>query len=313
MLFGGLAVAGGTALVLAPDVSGLTKVGGYGAMLAGGDTFVNGAGQFWSRSGGVSPIREVAGLYGRTVSGPEGEAQARYWMGWSLFLFDVAGGLGTTKIGTVPLRQLPTATKAALQDVYLLIRDKSKDTISQLEGLSFAKVNAYYSFDAAKFADDNSDILKFGEKAAGIHGPDVWDLKGVRIVDGKLKIGETVRGNILHRYFGENLPHTFKTFDRFVDGVATSIKTVDIHGKTAQDLDLLQNKLKGFIDEIVAFSEDAMFSQGKFYKVTAEDIEKRVLHLIIPYGSSNAQRRALQEVKIYAESQGVIFKLSEFF
>jgi hypothetical protein len=320
VLGGSLACAGGGALLAAPEPTALTKVGGYGAIVAGGDVVFNGAGQMWSRKGGVSVVRELAGLYGRTIAGAEGEAQSRYWIGWSLFLFDLAGGAGATKIGNVPLRQLPTTTKAALQDVFLAIRGKNNAAIEQLEGtVSFDKIHASHNIEDAyvhTVIDDNSKILNFGERG-DLHGPTVWDLKGKKIIDGKPQIGEIVHGNILHSYFGENLPHTFKTFDIYdaVTRKATSIKSLDINLSSYQTGNTLSNRIKEIIDDIADFQEYSMKPHGSVVPIelSASNIEERVLHLIIPYGTTNAQRQILQQMKNYAASKNVTFKLTEMF
>jgi RHS repeat-associated protein len=124
LAIGGLEAVGAASLALAPEPTGLTKVGAVGAGAVAGNTIVQGATQLFRREGGIDLIDEAAGAYGRVMNGAEGEASARYWIGWSQFFFGAAGAAGTTKLGSLPLRELPSATKQALKNAFVAMREK---------------------------------------------------------------------------------------------------------------------------------------------------------------------------------------------
>jgi filamentous hemagglutinin len=46
---------------------------------------------------------------------------------------------------------------------------------------------------------------------------------------------------------GANLPQNFPVIDRFVSGVATSIKTLDLNAATYQNISALTGKVRGYI------------------------------------------------------------------
>jgi hypothetical protein len=300
IVLGGVAIGGGALLWAAPEPTTLTKIGGTGAITVGADTIVNGAGQMWSRSGGISPIREMAGLYGRTVAGPEGEAQSRYWMGWSLFLFDIAGAAGVTKIGNVPLRELPAATKTALQDVYLLIRSKNKSQIEKFEGITFQKVHARHNIEEVVDSTrvKTPDVPKTDRSF-------LWQMND-----------RTESGQLIHQMFGENLPKNFKTFDIYDSTTrrAISIETLDTSMPSYQSVSNIVSTVKKKINDVVDFDEySRVLNNGKKFVLTSDEIDERVFHLVVPHGTTNVQRQAFHILEEYAESKNVIFKITELY
>ena len=72
----GFSAFGSALLAATPDLSGLTKVGGYMGLVFSANTFVDGVTEFGRRDGGVNVLGEMAGAYGRWMNGKEGEASA---------------------------------------------------------------------------------------------------------------------------------------------------------------------------------------------------------------------------------------------
>jgi hypothetical protein len=66
-------------------------------------------------------------------------------------------------------------------------------------------------------------------------------------------LAPTARGFAIESKLGGNLPPGFRVIDRFNNGVATSIKSVDLKAPTYQNLQLLTNKLDGFVDDVKAW------------------------------------------------------------
>jgi RHS repeat-associated protein len=109
------------------------------------------------------------------------------------------------------------------------------------------------------------------------------------------------RGRIIHRALGESLPDGFKTIDRFSDGLALSIKSLDLNAKTYQNVLNLKDKLWRYIDSVASFTG----AQKSGVRITAEDIRGRALQVVVPPGATRAQQQVLQEAVEYGRSVGV--------
>jgi len=93
---GGLiSTVGGTALLLTPEPTCATKVGGVLAIGYGVDSMVDGATSIFNRSGGWSPITEAAGCYGELVAGKKGRESAEFWANLSKVPGGFIGGKAT--------------------------------------------------------------------------------------------------------------------------------------------------------------------------------------------------------------------------
>ncbi len=110
------------------------------------------------------------------------------------------------------------------------------------------------------------------------------------------------RGQLIHRMLGANLPPNFPVIDRFVNGVATSIKTLDLNAPTYQNISMLTNKVQGYINTLANF-------QGARH-IQAHMITGRELLLAVPSGAgTQAQWAALQALQQYAANLGVILTI----
>jgi hypothetical protein len=99
------------------------------------------------------------------------------------------------------------------------------------------------------------------------------------------------------------LPTTFKVIDSFVDGAATSIKSIDLNAATYQDAARLTYRLNQYIDQL------AMYQGGRLgtLVVDSADISSRTLSLAIPKGSiSAAQAAAFEAATMRAQASGLI-------
>jgi len=104
---------------------------------------------------------------------------------------------------------------------------------------------------------------------------------------------------------GANLPQNFPVIDRFVKGVATSIKTLDLNAATYQNIGALTSKVQGYINTLANFQGAHL---GEF-RITADQISGRVLELVIPPGATQAQLAALQQLQQYAVNLGVTLNI----
>ncbi len=113
------------------------------------------------------------------------------------------------------------------------------------------------------------------------------------------------RGHIIHKMLGANLSPNFPVIDRFVNGVATSIKTLDLNAPTYQNIGALISKVRGYINTLANFQGARL---GGFH-IRANQISGRVLELVIPPGATQAQLAALQQLQQYAASLGITLNI----
>ncbi len=129
-----------------------------------------------------------------------------------------------------------------------------------------------------------------GGAAAGSSGPSVWSL------------GNFTRGSTIERALGANLPRTFPTIDKFINGVATSIKSVDLRAVTYQNPANLTRLLTNYVDKVAEFSGATL---GE-YAVNGSQITGRALEVAIPQGGMTAaQQAAINSVVSAAAQKGV--------
>jgi hypothetical protein len=109
----------------------------------------------------------------------------------------------------------------------------------------------------------------------------------------------------------ESLPPNFPIIDNFTNGIATSIKSIDLNAATYQDGSRLINRLNKYIDDVADFD-------GRQYAnktVLSEQIMGRELSLAIPKDSiTKLQRAAIDAVEARAAAldRPVRLKIAEF-
>jgi hypothetical protein len=116
------------------------------------------------------------------------------------------------------------------------------------------------------------------------------------------------RGLEIEAQLGGNLPRSFPTIDKFENGVATSIKSIDLSAATYQNTSALASKVRGYIDTVAGFKGASW--DGTV--IRARDVTARALDVAIQPGvGSSAQLEALNQLKQYATSKGVQLIISE--
>jgi hypothetical protein len=119
-------------------------------------------------------------------------------------------------------------------------------------------------------------------------------------------LGPGPRGLAIEDALGGNLPAGFKTFDRFPDGVATSIKSVDLSAPSYQSAGALTSRLSGYVDSVAAFDNYSLSG----FSLSSSEISTRALEIAIQPGvGSSAQMAALNNVIAYGSSQGVVVRV----
>jgi hypothetical protein len=123
------------------------------------------------------------------------------------------------------------------------------------------------------------------------------------------KLGWAARGIYFSEKLGANLPRTFRAIDRWENGVATSIKSIDLNAATYQDGARLTYRLNDYIGKLASYTGSEMGD----VKIASEAIVGRELSIAIPKGSMTAvQREAIEAARIRARSFGIDLKITEF-
>ena len=94
-----------------------------------------------------------------------------------------------------------------------------------------------------------------------------------------------------------SLPALFRTIDNFTDGIATSIKSIDLNAATYQDAARLTYRLNQYIDKLGDYEGGDLSTQ----KLSLSDITDRVLNLVVPKGAmTEVQRAAIEAARARA-------------
>jgi hypothetical protein len=108
------------------------------------------------------------------------------------------------------------------------------------------------------------------------------------------KLGWAARGRYFEEQLGRTLHPNFPTIDKIPDGIATSIKSIDLNAATYQDGARLTYRLNKYVDDVVEFNGASLADD----EVESSDIDGRGLHLAIPKGSmTEAQQRTIETAR----------------
>src|SRR5205823_3902258 len=103
----------------------------------------------------------------------------------------------------------------------------------------------------------------------------VWDLPS------------SPRGEAIEKALGQNLPQNFPVIDKFENGLATSIKSMDLKSATYLKVESLTSKGECYVDKVAAF-------RGRRWagvEVKGADIKGRALELAVPPGAATAEQQ----------------------
>jgi hypothetical protein len=116
-------------------------------------------------------------------------------------------------------------------------------------------------------------------------------------------LGPSPRGFTIEARLGGNLPDSFPTIDKWdpVTGTVTSIKSIDLASPSYQSENRLRSLLRGYVDKVSNFS----YKTWGGVKIEAGDVSARVLEVAIPRTATGAQQAVLDEMRNYAEENGV--------
>jgi hypothetical protein len=124
---------------------------------------------------------------------------------------------------------------------------------------------------------------------------------GAEAASAAWELGWAARGLYISEQRGANLPASFPVIDKWLDGVATSIKSIDLTATTYQDATRLTYRLNDYITDF------------GIWEIEPSAINGRVLDLVVPKGSMTAaQRTAIEAAKLRARAFGVNLTVTDF-
>jgi RHS repeat-associated protein len=116
------------------------------------------------------------------------------------------------------------------------------------------------------------------------------------------------RGVAIENMLGRTpqLTQNFPVIDRFQNGIAASIKSIDLMARSYQNISQLTRTVQGYVNTL------ANWQGARWGGVTiqANQITGRELILAIPPNASQAQLQALQQLQQWALNQGVTLTLT---
>ncbi len=113
------------------------------------------------------------------------------------------------------------------------------------------------------------------------------------------KYGWGTRGRLIHEWLSDgSLGPYFPVIDNFTNGMATSIKSIDLNAATYQNSTVLTYRLNMYVDKLSEFNG----AQWGKDEVDGANILDRTLNLVVPKGSmTEMQRNIINTARTRAE------------
>lgn len=134
--------------------------------------------------------------------------------------------------------------------------------------------------------------LTKAESAVGAAESGVW------------KLNPFQRGQQIEQALGHNLPSNFPTIDRFENGIATSIKSIDLDAASYLNDATLSRTLTGYVDKAAGFNGRTWAGRT----IESDDILGRGLDLAIPHSGNASQQAIINQAVKYGATRGVVVK-----
>jgi hypothetical protein len=104
------------------------------------------------------------------------------------------------------------------------------------------------------------------------------------------KLGWGLRGQKINELFGDpTFPYNYPVIDKIPNGVATSVKSIDLNAATYQNEQSLAFRLNKLVDDVREFTGDTWGG----LTISDIDIKGRAVHVIVPRGSITEANRAI--------------------
>ena len=113
------------------------------------------------------------------------------------------------------------------------------------------------------------------------------------------KLGWGLRGTEINELFGDpTFPSNYPVIDKIPNGVATSVKSIDLNAATYQNEASLAYRLNKFVDDVREFNGADWGDKN----IRDTDIDSRAVQVIVPRGSiTEAQQLVFEMVRSAAK------------
>jgi len=144
--------------------------------------------------------------------------------------------------------------------------------------------------------------------ARGLSDATVAAIAKATVEDSPWSLPPLKRGYAIEALRGGNLNYGFPTFDRLIDRVATSIKSVDLAAPTYQSTSRLEYVLNGYVNKVADFG----VRQHGDTAIDGRLLAGRELEICVPPGTATAEQIAvLDRVVRYGELHNVTVTVLE--
>jgi hypothetical protein len=198
----------------------------------------------------------------------------------------------------------------AVDTLNYMLSQALKPGITQQERQQILELIDNYSrrdpADVAQFYDHLNDLLAlFGtgllrqpaDLKSPLESPASAGLQSLAEADAAAwKLGWAARGRYFEERLGRTLHANFPVIDKIPDGVATSIKSIDLNAATYQDAARLTYRLQQYVNAVAEFVGGRMGNDV----ISFSNIEDRALSLAVPKGMTAAQRDTIEAVRSWA-------------
>lgn len=145
--------------------------------------------------------------------------------------------------------------------------------------------NVDYDSDLA-LPENENEMRAGGDRAFFAQNADFVAAKS-----GVWSLGPGPRGLAIESQLGGNLPAGFRVIDRFENGVATSIKSIDLNAATYQNAQALGSRLNGYVDSLAGWTGQTTPYGGVV--IQPGQVTARTLQVAVPPGSMSAAQQAV--------------------
>lgn len=98
------------------------------------------------------------------------------------------------------------------------------------------------------------------------------------------------------------MPKNFPVIDKFANGAAESIKSIDVTSKTSRNISAFHNVLKGYVNKVANFE----VAQLSGFRIRPSEITKRVLTIAVQDGKvTSPQQTILNTIVKYGAGMDV--------
>ena len=155
---------------------------------------------------------------------------------------------------------------------------------------------------ASSSMEARRDFASGGMNMYGGYGSAIRAAEAAEAAESVWALGPSPRGFAIEARLGGNLPANFPVIDRFANGVATSIKSIDLAASKYQSINTLTNLIDDYITKVKEFN-------GRSWggvQIQATQIQARALTIAVPKGVGTAEQMAvLQQAIRTGASKGV--------